>query len=160
MIHAGRLRGRNTILKWVQIILSAVSTGGFVATIVTNQILLTWISGVCSTVLLVLAAYFKETDLSTIHKNHLETSNKLWLLREQYLSLLTDFSALSVDEIISRRDDLQLRVAKIYDEAPLTDAKSYSLAQKALKENESQFFTRDELNKMLPESLRKSSSHK
>ena len=160
VIHAGRLRGRNTILKWVQIILSAVSTGGFVATIVTNQILLTWISGVCSTVLLVLAAYFKETDLSTIHKNHLETSNKLWLLSEQYLSLLTDFSALSVDEIISRRDDLQLRVAKIYDEAPLTDAKSYSLAQKALKENESQFFTRDELNKMLPESLRKSSSHK
>ena len=65
-----------------------------------------------------------------------------------------------MDEIISRRDDLQLRVAKIYDEAPLTDAKSYSLAQKALKENESQFFTRDELNKMLPESLRKSSSHK
>jgi hypothetical protein len=36
VIHAGQLRGRNTVLKWVQIILSAVSTGGFVATIVTR----------------------------------------------------------------------------------------------------------------------------
>lgn len=158
VIHAGRLHGRNTILKWVQIILSAVSTGGFIATIVTNQILLTWISGICSTVLLVLTAYFKEADLSTIHKKHLETSNRLWLLREQYLSLLTDFPTLSVNEIVTKRDELQLRVAKIYDEAPLTDAKSYSLAQKALKENEAQFFSREELNKMLPESLRKTSS--
>lgn len=29
VIHAGRLKRRNTVLKWVQIILSAVSTGGF-----------------------------------------------------------------------------------------------------------------------------------
>ena len=35
----------------------------------------------------------------------------------------------------------------------LTDNKSYSLAQKALKDNESQFFSREELNQMLPETL-------
>ena len=105
--------------------------------------------------LLVLTAYFKDSDLSAIYKLHLDTSNKLWLLREQYLSLLTDFPTLPREDVVSRRDDLQERVAAVYASAPLTDNKSYSLAQKALKENESQFFSRQELNKMLPETLRK-----
>lgn len=155
VIHAGRLYKRYKALKWGQLILSAVSTGGFIGTLISNQIILTWVGGVCSTILLVLTAYFKDVDLSAIHNRHLETSNQLWLLREQYLSLLTDFSTLSRAEIVCKRDDLQTRVAKVYNEAPLTDAKSYSLAQKALKENESQFFSRQELNQMLPESLRK-----
>lgn len=155
VIHAGRLHKRNTTLKWGQLILSAISTGGFIGSLITNQILLTWVGGICSTALLILTAYFKDTDLSAVHKLHLEASNKLWLLREMYLSLLTDFSTLSREEIVSRRDDLQERVAKVYASAPLTDNKSYSLAQKALKENESQFFSRQELNKMLPEALRR-----
>ena len=155
VIHAARLHKKYTALKWWQLILSAVSTSGFIGTIITNQLLLTWVGGICSTILLVLTAYFKDTDLSAIHKLHLETSNKLWLLRELYLSLLTDFSTLSREEIVARRDDLQERVAKVYASAPLTDDRSYSLAQKALKDNESQFFSREELNKMLPETLRK-----
>lgn len=156
IIHARRLYDRNTAMKWGQLILSAISTGGFVGTIITNQILLTWIGGICSTALLILTAYFKDADLSAVHKKHLNTSNQLWLLRELYLSLLTDFPTLSREEIVCKRDDLQSRVAKVYDEAPLTDAKSYSMAQKALKKNGSQFFTREELNQILPESLRKS----
>lgn len=155
VIHAGRLHKKYTALKWIQLILSAVSTGGFIGTLITNQILLTWVGGICSTILLVLTAYFKDTDLSAVHKLHLDTSNKLWLLREQYLSLLTDFHTLSREDIVSRRDELQERVSKVYASAPLTDDKSYSLAQKALKENESQFFSRQELNQMLPETLRK-----
>lgn len=155
VIHAGRLHKKYTALKWAQLVLSAITTGGFIGTLVTNQILLTWVGGICSTILLVLTAYFKDTDLSATHKLHLETSNKLWLLRELYLSLLTDFSTLSREEIVSKRDELQERVAKVYDSAPLTDSKSYSLAQKALKENESQFFSRQELNQLLPETLRR-----
>lgn len=155
VIHAGRLHKKHTVLKWGQLILSAISTGGFIGTLISDQILLTWVGGICSTLLLVLTAYFKDTDLSAVHKLHLDTSNKLWLLREQYLSLLTDFPTLSREDIVSRRDDLQERVAAVYASAPLTDNRSYSLAQKALKENESQFFSRQELNQMLPETLRK-----
>ena len=124
--------------------------------LISNQILLTWLGGICSTILLVLTAYFKDSDLSAIYKLHLDTSNKLWLLREQYLSLLTDF-AYATKRRCSKQAQMvfQDRVAAVYASAPLTDNKSYSLAQKALKENESQFFSRQELNKMLPETLRK-----
>lgn len=155
VIHAGRLHTKYTALKWGQLILSAVSTGGFIGVLISNQILLTWLGGICSTILLVLTAYFKDSDLSAIYKLHLDTSNKLWLLREQYLSLLTDFPTLPREDVVSRRDDLQERVAAVYASAPLTDNKSYSLAQKALKENESQFFSRQELNKNAPRNIKK-----
>lgn len=111
VIHAGRLHTKYTALKWGQLILSAVSTGGFIGVLISNQILLTWLGGICSTILLVLTAYFKDSDLSAIYKLHLDTSNKLWLLREQYLSLLTDFPTLPREDVVSRRDDLQERVA-------------------------------------------------
>ena len=77
VIHAGRLHTKYTALKWGQLILSAVSTGGFIGVLISNQILLTWLGGICSTILLVLTAYFKDSDLSAIYKLHLDTSNKL-----------------------------------------------------------------------------------
>ena len=50
---------------------------------------------------------------------------------------------------------IQPRAAKSNDEAPITTEKSYSIAQDLLKNKEAQYFSRDELNKMLPQHLRK-----
>ena len=155
IIHAGRLKKRSNVLKWILLILSALSTGGFIGTLVTDQTIMLWISGLCSTVILVLTSYFKDQDLFEKYTTHYTTANKLWLMRERYLSLLTDFSIMSHDEIIKQRDILIDETSKIYDEAPLTDEKSYKRAQKALKKDESQFFSRKEINLMLPEVLRK-----
>ena len=68
---------------------------------------------------------------------------------------MTDYDTMTRDEVVVKRDGLQKELSKIYDEAPLTDSKSYALAQTSLKENQSQFFSREELNQMLPESLRR-----
>ena len=155
VIHAGRLKRRNTILKWLQIILSAVSTGGFLGSVITNQTALVWVGGICSTALLVLTAYFKDSDFSNTYARHHITSNSLWTGREEYLALLTDFDVLTTEEITKKRDDLRKKTSKIYENAPLTDARSYAVAQKAIKKGESQFFSREELNQMLPEKLRK-----
>ena len=57
-------------------------------------------------------------------------------------------------EICARRDELQIMTAEVYKTAPKTDSKSYSAAQKALKKDEEQFFSREELNLLLPEHLR------
>ena len=154
IIHAGRLYKKNKILKWAQMILSAVSTGGFIGTLITNQVILTWVGGLCSTALLVLTAYSKDSELSELYRRHHDSSNQLWMIREKYLSLLTDYDTMTRDEIVVKRDVRQEELSKIYDDAPLTDSTSYELAQKSLKENQSQFFSREELNQMLPESLR------
>lgn len=57
--------------------------------------------------------------------------------------------------IVRKRDELLDESSEIYCAAPLTDGKSYAAAQAALKTNEEQFFTQEELNKMLPAHLRK-----
>lgn len=155
IIHAGRLYKRNSRLKWLQIILSALSTGGIFSVIFINKFAVKVLTALCSTAMLVLTSYFKDRDLSAIYRQHVETSNKLWGARENYLSFLVDYPYLSDQERKNRRDVLQQEVSAIYKEAPLTDSKSYALAQKALKEKESQFFTREELNQMLPQLLRR-----
>ena len=155
IIHAGRLYKRNSRLKWLQIILSALSTGGIFSVIFIDEFVVKVLTAFCSTALLVLTSYFKDRDFSAVYKLHVETSNKLWDARENYLSFLVDYPSLSDQERKNRRDSLQQKVSAIYENAPLTDSKSYALAQEALKKNESQFFTREELNQILPQLLRR-----
>ena len=150
------LTKQNKRIKHWQITLSAISTGGFLGAVITNQIALTWISGIVSTALLILNLYFKEFNLSDDIKKHRTTADALWVVRECYISLLTDFPVLKTEAIIQKRDELQSRTAEIYQAAPSTNSKSYSAAQKALKENEEQFFRASEIDQMLPEHLRES----
>ena len=107
-----------------------------------------------STVLLAINLFFKDFNLLSEIKQHRDASDELWMVREDYISLLTDFEVLSEDEIVAKRDLLQNRTFEIYKTAPKTDAKSYSEAQRALKTEEEQFFTPEEIDKMLPAHLR------
>lgn len=152
---ADRLSKRNFWIKWGQIGLSAISTGGFLGVLISNKQILLWAGGLCSTALLALTSYLKDKDISTEKTDHIKTANKLWKVREKYLSLLTDFDEISIEEIVRKRDELLDESSEIYGAAPLTDGKSYAAAQAALKTNEEQFFTQEELNKILPAHLRK-----
>lgn len=152
---ANRLQKRNNRVKWGQIMLSAISTGGFLGVLISNQHILLWVGGLCSTILFALTSYLKDKNISAEKIAHIKSANSLWIVREEYISLLTDFDNLCLDEIIEKRNLLIGKCAEIYSTAPLTDAKSYAEAQKALKFNEEQFFSQEELNKMFPAHLRK-----
>lgn len=149
-----QLTNKNQKIKYWQIVLSAISTGGFLGAVITNQIIMTWIGGIVSTALLALNLFFKDFNLADDIKKHRTTADDLWIIRERYISLLTDFEILSEETIMLRRDELQNRTAEIYSVAPSTTTKSYYAAQKALKEDEEQFFEASEIDKMLPEHLR------
>ena len=145
---------KNALIKYTQIIFSAISTGGFLGSIITNEIVLTCIGGLFSTALLALNLFYKDFNLLEEIKQHRSTADNLWMVREDYISLLTDYSILSDVEIMAQRDKLQSRVFEIYKIAPKTDRKSYIEAQNALKVEEEQFFTPEEIDKMLPSHLR------
>ena len=149
------LKKYSSRFRWVQIILSAISTGGFIATVVTDQKWYAWIGGLVSTLLLVVNSYMKDKDFSAEQKSHTDAASKLWPLREEYLSLLTDFDELEEKDICAKRNELMTRTAKVYEESPQTDEKSYAAAQNALKNKQEQFFTQEELNLLLPEHLRR-----
>ncbi len=46
--------------------------------------------------------------------SHNNAANQLWLVRENYVSLLSEFDGLSTEEIVKRRDELLLQTNKIY----------------------------------------------
>ena len=47
IVEAGRVAKKNRRLKWTQFILSALSTGGFIGTIISNQQVLIWVLRLC-----------------------------------------------------------------------------------------------------------------
>lgn len=96
----------------------------------------------------------KEARLAEKSVEHKEYANKLWIVREKYLALMTDAPTLTYGEIAQHRDYLQQELANLYQREPLTSKSSYYEAQKALKNEEEQFFSKEELNKILPAHLR------
>ena len=153
--EAIRLESIDDGLKWISIILSVITTGGIIGFFLTDTVECTIVSIIASLIMLVNSSILKEIDYPDRISKHKQVSDSLWYVREQYLSLLIDFDSLSIEDIIHRRDDLMTTTGNIYSTAPATGKKSYKLAQKALKVNEEQFFTSEELNSLLPESLRK-----
>jgi len=151
-----RLHLINNRIKFSQVVLSAMTTGSFIVTIFSNEKISSIIGAALSLFLLMLNTYVKNTALIEDAQKHQQTSNLLWKIREEYVSLLTDFDTLNDDTIIKKRDDLQERSAEIYSNAPRTDLRSYKKAQKALKYNEEQTFSDHEIDILLPNSIRRS----
>lgn len=142
-------------IKVWQIILSGVTTSGFVVAIFSDDNIASIIGAVVSLALLILNTYIKNFNLSAIAQEHKKASDLLWKIREEYVSLLTDFEMIEASEIRNKRDELQERTAEVYSNSPRTDAKSYQAAQKALKTDEEQTFSEEEIDIMLPNSIRR-----
>jgi hypothetical protein len=150
-------------IKVVQIVLSAITTGGLIVVIFgdpTTSRATAVVSAIIATLLLALNAYVKDVDYGTISQQHKDAADKLWNIRESYLSLLTDIRAASIpiEEMRMERDKLQAALADVYVNSPRTTSSGYKEAQKGLKQQEELTFTDDEIDKFLPMPLRKGKS--
>lgn len=150
------LRRMGTIKIW-QIILSALTTGGFIATLIGDNKCGAIFGVVISTLLLILNAYTKNYDLGEIAQKHKQAANELWLIREQYLSLLTDIAMniIPLEEMLLIRNDLLNSLHQVYVGVPATSFKAYSKARNALKNTEELTFSDEEIDAFLPQKLRK-----
>jgi hypothetical protein len=157
---AERASGRLQLIKWSQIILSALTTGGAIGVVLDKtSMLYPFATAFLSISMLILNSYVKDIDPGQLAQKHREAASDIWNVREAYLSLLTDIRdpMLSVSEIREKRDDLQSQLHSIYQAAPHTDGKAYSAAQDALKNNEDLTFTDDEIDHFLPAPLKRKS---
>lgn len=150
-----RMLSKNEKIKILQIVLSALTTGGFIVTIIADEKIAGILGALVSISLLILNAYTKNFDLVETAQSHQKAADALWILREEYVSLLTDFELLDDGAVMAKRDELQFRTAEIYAQSPRTDYKSYVAAQRALKTEEEQTFSDDEIDVMLPNSIRR-----
>jgi len=164
-----QLRDLQKNIKHWQILLSAISTGGFLSVVCDivkllplseceaifwNTVFL-FISGLVSLGLLCINSYAKENDLCEQANSHKRTGNQLWSIRERYIFLLTSIKmgTISLQKIQEERTLLFEETEKVYKAAPPTNSKAYKQAQKALKVNEELTFSQAEIDNFLPKEL-------
>lgn len=152
---ADKLKCRMNCIKKIQIGLSAITSSGIVATMLMEEFYINLATAIISAILCSITLYFKEFDVAEEIRKLYTGANDLWLIKEKYISLLTDFDVLTEEQICAQRDALIAATDEIYRVCPKTDNDSYKEAQKALKENEDQYFSVKELDLMLPAHLRK-----
>lgn len=146
-------------IKFLQIVLSAIVTGGILSTFADGVVGLVGgiLGALISTALLALNAYTKDYDLGEIAQKHRQAASDIWLIREEYLSLLTNLRAglMSVTQIVDRRDELLKKLYTIYAGAPSTNYAAYKAAQNALQKMEDMTFSDSEIDAFLPRELKR-----
>ncbi len=156
------LLARQSTIKLWQIILSALITGGFISAFLGSGNVGAAIGVILSTALLILNAYTKNYDLGELAQKHKQAANDIWLIREKYLSLLTDLASGSktIETLQQERDNLLTELHSIYTGSPSTNYKGYKKAQEALKKYEDMTFSAVEIDAFLPDELKRSSREK
>jgi len=154
------LLGRLSTIKFWQIVLSAITTAGFVSAILGSGVVGSVVGIVISTSLLVLNAYTKNYDMGELAQKHKQAANDIWLLRERYLSLLTDLAAKAkpLEALIAERDKLVTDLHAVYSSSPSTTYQAYKKAQEALQRKEDMTFSVAEIDAFLPAELKRGAS--
>ena len=144
-------------IKLWQIILSALTTGGFISTFFGAGEVGAGLGVIISILLLVLNAYTKNYDLGELAQKHKQAANEIWLIREKYLSLLVDLSLENkqIETIRNGRDSLLDSLHKVYSGSPSTTFQAYKKAQDSLKTKEDMTFTDEEIDAFLPNELKR-----
>ena len=144
-------------IKLGQIVLPAISTGGFLSMLAGTGWWGSSAGSICSAMLLALNLYTRNYDLGKLAQEHRDAAIKIWSIREKYLSLVTDLAVgceqLSV--IQGKRDALVDELGAVYANSPRTTEGAYRKARKALKLQEEITFSEAEVDAFLPPKLRR-----
>lgn len=151
----GLLSKVNKRVKNGEIVLTAITATGTIGFLITNCNGAAIVGAIFSAMALALSLYSRENNLEAKIASHQKTADELWMIREQYISLLTDFCILNENTICEKRDILTDQLSEIYKNAIPTSKKAYENAQKALKENQYQLFSTEEINDMIHSSIQK-----
>jgi hypothetical protein len=144
------------IRTW-QLILSAITTAGFVGAAFGTGRVGGVLGLVVSTALLALNSYTKNYDLGELAQKHKQAANELWIIRESFLSLLVDIAMKEkpVESLQDQRDELNKQLYAVYSGAPSTTYKAYRKAQEALQKLEDMTFSDAEIDVFLPKELKR-----
>jgi len=151
------LKTRSDVLKFLEIFLSAATTTSILIVVFGEGQTFQFIAALCSTILLGLTLYSKDFNLLAIAEKHKQAALNILEVREKLLSLLVDIRIgnKEISQLQSKRDEINEQLVNSYRGAPKTINKAYALASKALQVNQEFTFSEDEIDKFLPESLRK-----
>lgn len=144
-------------IRFWQILLSALTTAGFIGGVFGAGKIAAGLGLTVSTTLLALNAYTKNYDLGELAQKHKQAANDLWAVREAYLSLLVDvrMKEKPLEQLQTNRDELVKQLHTVYSGAPSTTHSAYKKAQEALQKHEDMMFSDAEIDAFLPNELKR-----
>ncbi|MEL7063209.1 MAG: SLATT domain-containing protein [Bacteroidota bacterium] len=143
-------------IKLTQIVLSSITAASFLVVLFGSSQIGAVLGVVISALLIALNTYTKNYDLGELAQKHRQAAADIWLIREEYISLLTDIriGRVAIDRLTTKRDELLSRLHATYAGAPSTSVAAYRKAQKALQIEEDMTFSEEEIDAFLPAELR------
>jgi len=143
-------------VKWLNIVLTAITSGSLLSTIITNETILLYIGAVFAAFTLSFTIFQLSFRPEEEFEKNRNIAKELWYIREKYVNFLSDIMSnnLSDDSIMSKRDQLVEELKLVYKFAPQTNPRAYKLARKALKIDEELTFSNEEINHFLPDGLK------
>ncbi|MCP8858895.1 SLATT domain-containing protein [Latilactobacillus curvatus] len=97
--------GQN-LLKNLQIIISAITSGGIISTIFINKSTIKIITATISTISLGISLYFRNYDSKNKSIKYKLAYEEAWNIKNEYKSFLNDYNDLDIDSIKEKRDEL------------------------------------------------------
>lgn len=151
------LKKRSDCLKFIEIALSSLTTTSILFVLLGDGSIFQFIAALFSTALLGLTLYSKDFNLLAIAEKHKQAALNILEIREKLLSLLVDIRIgnKDIESLQLTRDNLNKELINTYRGAPKTISQAYAMASRALKENEEFTFSDVEIDKFLPENLRR-----
>lgn len=117
-------------------IFCAFATSSIIGYMVANEGVCVVIGIVSSLLSTIVSTIVNTMDFKTPKTNHKSAADALWRIREEYESLIVDYSTLDVNQRILRRNMLLQETDKIYRNSPATGPIAKFIAMRALKSGE------------------------
>ena len=147
---------KQSIISLVQIIITALTSAGCLSVVITNSTVMAIISTALAMALFGLNLYMRGAKLEELAAHQKSTADSLLALSQEYISLLTDFDNLKIQDIIERRDDLQQRVDHINEMAPPLPERATKRAKDILHIESMELLSAQDYERLLPVGLKKS----
>ena len=121
------------ILLWI---FCAFLTSSIIGYVITNEDECVVISIILSLLSTIVSTIVNTMDFKTPQTNHKSAADALWRIREEYESLIVDYSTLDVNQRILRRNILLQETDMVYKNSPATGPIAKFIAMRALKSGE------------------------
>lgn len=150
-------KNRYNTLNVVNIIVSSLTTAGIFSILFADEYWIKIIAAVFSFIVTSISAFLKTFDLTTLEKEHMNTANNLWDIRERLVILLieTGVGEKDYNDLMNTYETIQQDLKNIYSNAPTTMDRAVALAKKALKNDGDYTYTDEEIDSFLPLICRK-----
>lgn len=143
-------------VKWWNVIVVGLTTILAILGVVTSYKSLSILSGILASVSTAFVVYQLNFNPEKTEAEHRTVAKRLLSLRDQYLILIQKImvSSLSEKELEASIGALQKEVCTVYEYAPDTSPKAYSMAHRGINIDEEYTFKDGEIDALLPEKLR------